>query len=308
MYIIVEYLLLENFIINYLILYIIKIVIKLDINKRRLFLGGVLSSLYSLVNFYPKLYYLTTPLFKIIISIIIIRISYRYINIRLFLKEFAAFYFISFIFAGTSLGVYFFTKNMKDILNGKVNIDIFPVWSLIFGVVLSIIIIKVVFSYYFKRIKDQTYIVNLNIHHKGKSVKLKTLIDTGNSLSDPLTKKKVIIVEYNSIKELLPEAIGELVYSIDRNNYEKTEELMEEINKMLRLALIPFNSVGKAGILVGFSPDYIEVYFENKLIKVDDITIGIYGGSLSKERGFNGLLQYDLINGGLIYDEVKVQN
>lgn len=306
MYIIVEYLLLENFIINYLILYIIKIILKIDIDKRRLIVGGILSALYTLVNFYPNLFYLTTPIFKILFSVFIIRISFKYIGIRLFLKQLAAFYLISFIFAGTSLGVFYFTQNMSDILMGKININKFPIGNLILGVGISFFIIKYIFTYFYKKMGKESYMANLNVHYKGKDASLKALIDTGNSLVDPFTKKKVIIVEYEKIRDLIPSSMETLIKEIKSNDYEKIEFIMEELAKEINLIMIPFNSVGKSGILYGFAPEYIEIDYMDTTTRVDNIIVGIYGGSLSEERGFSGLLQYDLVNGGLKYDEVEV--
>lgn len=113
MYIVLEYLLLENFIINFLILYLNNILLKIDEKIYRIILASVLASFYSLVFFSPMLIFLTKPFSKILISMIIVRISYRFINVKVFLKEILGFYLVSFIFAGATIGFLFFIKWFK---------------------------------------------------------------------------------------------------------------------------------------------------------------------------------------------------
>ncbi|MGO1469815.1 MAG: sigma-E processing peptidase SpoIIGA [Tissierella sp.] len=105
MYIILEYYLLENFIINFLILYSTKTITKNKTNISNIILGTVFATLYSLVFFYPSLLFLTNPFMKLILSLFIVKISFRSKTLKSFYYESIGFYIISFIFAGVILAL-----------------------------------------------------------------------------------------------------------------------------------------------------------------------------------------------------------
>ena len=55
-----------------------------------------------------------------------------------------------------------------------------------------------------KALKGKLF-VPVSIFIGGKKLDLKALVDTGNSLHDPLSNLPVVIVELDSIKEMLPQ-------------------------------------------------------------------------------------------------------
>lgn len=65
------------------------------------------------------------------------------------------------------------------------------------------------------------------------------------------------------------------------------------------LSIVPFKSVGRNGIVFTFKTDSVTINNINKESKRSDILIGIYSGSFSKEMGYAGLLNYELLTGGV---------
>ncbi len=300
MYIVLEYLLLENFIINFLILYINKILVKIQPKTKRIILGALIASFYSLVILYPRLKILTHPISKVIFSMLIILISYKYKGLKLFFKELLGFYLVSFVFAGATLGIYYSTGNMFSILNAKVDIlNGFPFKYLIIGVLLSVIIVKSIFEYYNMRVLRDNYIVDIEIEYKNNVIKLKALLDTGHSLRDPFSNKSILVVEYELLKEYLPSGVGDLILANSENNFAEIEYLLKDIQNDILLSIVPFKSVGRNGIIFTFKPDSVTINNMNKESKRFDILIGIYSGSFSQEMGYAGLLNYELLNGGV---------
>lgn len=303
-YIVLEYLLLENFIINYLILSLNKILLRIEVKGIRLITGGGLASLFSLIFFYPKLHFLTTSWGKLIISIIIIRISYGFINYKIFIKALMGFYIISFIIAGASMGLYLSKIDLFSMINKNFTLlGGFPIKYLIMGIGLSYIIIKSVFKYHnYKSTKDN-YIVDTTIFYKNQSISFKALLDTGNSLKDPITNKKVIVVEYNVLRGILPEKVGALVEANNSEDYEFVERTLTQIEMEIRLMMIPFRSVGKSGIIFAFKPDNIVLEYEKQRYEKKDLLVGLYSGCLTKEMGYSGLMHFELLSEGERDDE-----
>lgn len=309
MYIVLEYLLLENFIINLLMLYLNKIFLNIEVSYKRLVLGSLVASLYSLVYFYPLTYFSTKLLYKIMFTLLIIRISYKYYNLKIYLKELLGFFIISFIFAGATIGAYYTSNNFHNILNREIDVSgSFPVIYLVFGVFISVIIAKIVFKYFNQRSIKSNFIADVIIKYKGKQTFLRALLDTGHSLINPFTGDKVMVVEYEKLKSLVPPLVSELIAANENNNYKAVELILDELQDEIKLNIIPFKSIGRNGTLFAFKPDAVIVYHMEKEIVISDILIGIYSNSLTKEMGYSGLLHYELIDGGVENEFVEVQN
>ena len=117
------------------------------------------------------------------------------------------------------------------------------------------------------------------------------MIDTGNLLKEPISKCDVIIVEKESLTEIVSQDVlkdidiilnGKWIDSTDIHSY--------------KFKLIPFSSLGNDnGLLIGFKPDYIKIYGEEECIR-DDVLVGIYNGKLSKSNLYTSLIGLDILN------------
>lgn len=300
MYIILEYYILENFIINFLILYINKIINQNKGKLKTILFASILASIYSLVFFYPSLLFLTKPFTKIIISMIIVKVAYNSKNIKLFLNEILGFYLVSFIFAGVTIGLSYAAINPFDLLkSGNLDNGKFNVKFLVYGITIAIFISYKLFNYHNKKILKKDYVTELKISLNNKTVSINALIDTGNTLIEPFSKKPVAIIEYESLKELLPNEMLDLIISHENKEYLKVEKILRGLNDKLKIKFIPFQSIGNnSGMLIGFQPDHITIKINNKELLRKDFIIGIYKGKLNVEGEYTGLLHYELINGG----------
>jgi len=132
-------------------------------------------------------------------------------------------------------------------------------------------------------------IVLVNVILGKRSCRFNALVDTGNSLVDPLTGYPVIIVEAESVKEIVPPEVYELFLSggVPGGKIER------DINPQWksRVHLIPFRSIGREnGILAGFRPDAIRVLHGNSFKEIKNAIIGICGVKLSSNSRYTALL------------------
>lgn len=298
MYIILEFLLIENFIINLLILYITKLITRTGANKYRIIFGAAVASLYSLAFFWDYSLFLTRGYMKLIISILLIKISFNAKSPKLYFYQLLAFYIVSFIFAGATFGYFYSLQNFQDSLFKPIDIlNGFPIIYLILGVFSSTIIGVILFKYHNNRQLREDYIMKVKIIYKDKSVIIKALIDTGNSLIDPFTRETVVLIEYIKIKDLLPPSTWQLFEKDELNDFNLMHSIMKTVEGEISLKLIPFKSVGKnSGFLLGFKPELIILDYNsgNEIIR-RDIVIGIYKGLLSTDDSYNGLLNYEIL-------------
>lgn len=300
MYIVAEYLFLENFIINYLILETTKRITRTKVSRRRIFFTGLLAALYPFVFFFDSTIFLTGFYMKIIISIIIVKLAYNAKNLRLYVKQLSSFYLISFIFGGATLGVYYFSNNYFDTIFKHNNFkNGFPVKYLVLGIASGVIMIINILNYYYEKVLREDFILDIIISLNNRNIKLKALIDTGNSLIEPLSELPVFVVEHSEIKGLLPGDINKVFEEGKEDDFIILENVIRKIEKEIIIRLIPFKSVGVSnGILIGFMPDFIIVDNEDGEKICSDLIIGIFNGKLSVDGQYNGLLNGEILNRG----------
>lgn len=298
MYIVLEYYLLENFIINLLILYLTKTITKSKTRTKNLILGAIISSLYSLTVFYPSLLFLSSFYMKILLSGVIVIVTFKSNSVKRFFYQLIGFYIISFILAGAIIGVSFNFTSLYSLLGEKVGIfDFFKLKYLIIGLFISGLGAYKIFDYYDSRSIQGNFLAEIDIYYKNKNKKTKALLDTGNTLVDPLFNQPVIVIEYREIEDFLPRRLQEVYENENLDDYLVLEEVLRELKGEISLHIIPFKSIGKSsGILLGFKPDYLIIEFNDKEPSLEkDIIIGIFYGRISDDSSYRGLLNYKAI-------------
>lgn len=96
----------------------------------------------------------------------------------------------------------------------------------------------------------KTEYVAVNIRHGGKTVSMTALLDTGNTLKDPVTGLRVLIADSRAAMELLQLQASELLDPIGTISR----------GKQMGLRLIPYSAVGQpAGMLLGLKVDELRI-------------------------------------------------
>ncbi len=96
----------------------------------------------------------------------------------------------------------------------------------------------------------QQYYVPVHITHEGKSVNLMALVDTGNTLRDPVSGTDVLVVDSDVGEKLLSLTSYQLAHPV--------ETLAKNVCPGLRL--IPYHAVGQsAGLLLGLRVEKVTV-------------------------------------------------
>ncbi|NMB08161.1 MAG: sigma-E processing peptidase SpoIIGA [Tissierellia bacterium] len=297
MYVYIEYLLMENILINYIILYVTKRITRTKTSKLRLFVSALVGSIYTLIVFFPSLKFMGKFLIKFSISILMIILAFNPERFQQFIKQISTFYMVSFIFAGAIIGIFYIINNNSYSTRFSFENLNELLCFLIIGIGIAIILIIYILRFYQKRMNKENYLTPIAIGLKDKEVNLVALIDTGNSLKEPISQRPVIIVEYSALETILPQSIRNMYINNEELDLSTIGKIMEEIGDDIRLRLIPFKSIGnESGILIGFKPDSIKIYLENEVRKITDETIvAIYNDKLAIDEGYSGLLHPEVL-------------
>src|SRR5699024_11774218 len=127
---------------------------------------------------------------------------------------------------------------------------VFKTKYVILGIIVSTIIARKVFSYNSRKNLRSNYIVEVEIFYENQSSIVTALIDTGNSLIEPLSKKPVFVVEFEGIKSLLSD---EIKYIYEENLLKDSILFEDEFFNMLKntnLLLIPLKSIVNESSLI----------------------------------------------------------
>lgn len=289
----IDLILLENIIMNYIIILATGMVCRVNIKHIRILLASLLGAIYAILVYIIDLRIYKNPIIRVLISVCMIYISFNSINIKILLKQLLIFYLTSFCFGGAA---YYLLHNVNPYMIQSVNgilAGTYPIKIAILGGILGFFIINVSFRIIKNKLTKKDMIYEVEIFYNEKSSNIKVILDTGNLLTEPITKTPVLIVEAERLKEIIPE---DILNNIDNVIYNNSFENIDEDIK-IRCSIIPFSSIGKNnGIIIGFRPDYIKLYTEEGEEIRKKVIVGIYNNKIAKNGLYSGLIGLNLFN------------
>lgn len=290
-----EYVFLENFVMNYFILSLTGRFAKFLPKRIKLILASSLGAAYAFIIFFPSLHFLFSILMKIACSMLIIVVCFTPYHFKDFLRILGIFYLITLVFGGAGFALFYFTNFNGIISNGIFYITNISIKNIFISCGVAYILIQFSWGYIQKQLAREKIMVDIGIEINNKKVDLKGMVDTGNSLMDPISKYPVIIVEYGAIKDILPMEIEEILL---KNQIFNLEQVALKLGStwISRFRIIPYKALGtENGILIGFRPDNVLVYKEKDCKDIKKIIIGIYNKTLSATGDYRALLHPDII-------------
>ena len=249
-----------NFSYDFLILMTVSLTLKRHSKLIRLFLGAFLGSLSLILLFlpFPKiiLFFL-----KILVSLFMLLISFKYKDLKYTLNNILYLYMIS-----ITLGGFLYYLNNEFSYKNKGLVFYFDGLSPNY-ILLLIIAPIILFLYYFDH-KKMLSTYNLNYEVKivfkdNKELICEGFIDSGNKLKDPLTHKYIILIEDYLLKD----------YIHNKNPI-----------------YVPYKALNKTGIIPCYQIKYL-IINEHKFI---NYLVGLSHDKFNLE-GINCLLNYKLM-------------
>lgn len=296
-----DLIILENLCMNYLILYTTGKLLNRNIKKMRIFVGSLIGALY-VFSLYIDVSNLVLNISKVVMAFVLVKIGFNSKSLKGIMKEALVFFMISFVFSGCALGfVHFMKPKVIYIVNGIIIGGEYIFELLLISAAISFLLIKA--SMRLIKLKQKLtkadMICKIEIGLDMKSIKVNALLDTGNLLTDPITKEAVIIVEREKLVNLIPQ--GEF-YKID--HLLGGDELFESDSYNARLRAIPYVSLGnKNGIMIAYKVDYVKVEYQDEINELDNVLIGIYNDTLTKNNKYSALIGLQVLERSKVKNE-----
>lgn len=278
-----------NILLTYIIIVASRVLCKIPTNKWSVLLASVVGGFSSLVIFYESggvVFYL---LYKIITGGIIVCISFLPQSIKIFFKAILAFFGVSLLFGGSMYALEI-TLHPENIFfhNGTVYFDMSIAY-----LVASVLVIYGVFllaDYLITKRSNKGGNCQLEITYNNTSVNMIAFIDTGNTLTDGMSGRPVVIAELSAVSPLLSRE--ELLFFKSGN----FENVPESLNKSFRL--IPCMAITGESLLKAFLPTAVKIKDKEKFYETSFCTVAVTEKSLSQG-------EYRALLNNRIFENVK---
>lgn len=213
-----------NFMFDFNLLLSLNLLLKRRKKLRRIILGSLFGSL-SVFLLFLNLNNLTLFFIKVIISVIMIFITFGKSDFKTFKDNLTYLYLLSIILGGS---IYLINDHFGYQNSGF----LFITKDYSINLIIIIILTPILLSMHLKTLKDlktnYSKYYKVDILLNGSVLNLTAFLDTGNKLKDPITGKPIIIVE----EKVIP-----------KSNY--------------NFFYVPYNSLNNHNILKCLKPDYI---------------------------------------------------
>jgi len=279
----VDILFLVNFGMNVLVFGAALVLCRKPVRLGRLAAGaGVSAGVYCILLFTPLARFLGIISALMILAIGLL-ICARYWSLRDFGLTLAMGYAAAFAASGAAVAIGGFLGGaMPHFMGG------FSIWHLLFAAAISFAGLKFGQKYIMGRLVKKQEFRRCSILLNGKICQINGLIDSGNSLVEPISKEPVIIVEFAKIRHILPDAFADAFAKAPQSQIEAALSAGDFFQS--RFCIIPFSSLGNPnGVILGFRPDGIEIENQGKPLQKTAI-IGICDFALATDGGYHALI------------------
>jgi stage II sporulation protein GA (sporulation sigma-E factor processing peptidase) len=236
---------------------------------------------------------------KILLSFVIVFVSFGRQKISTFLQLLSTFYFSTFLIGGSLLGLhYLFATTIYSTETLSFYGD--PVSWLFVATLTPLVIIfsrRFTQSIAFTNWKlNEMY--DVEISWRKNVIKVKGLMDSGNSLVEPLTRKPVIILDVSEQDYNLP---SELINLVRQNQFSLQDE--DIINKLsfFHATFVPYKSIGQSNqFILAIKPTVVRINVNGKWYQSNSVLIGLSHVTLSSDGIFNCILHPKMMEGKIV--------
>lgn len=247
--------------------------------KTRFFFPVAAASLggaYSLLTVLPAFVFWRSWYVKLLFSLVMVKIAFPHLTGKRFFTAFIYFYLIGFAMAGAVLALSWLCTN-----GGWAQAGFSYTAMGLSGAVIIALALSYWGKFYVKRtLRENETTEQVVIQLNGKKASLTALFDTGNELTDPVTRLPVVVVEYDAVKEILPSYFHTVFSHCGADHPDRALLQLQTYPIAHRLRLIPFSSIGKSnGMMLGIRPDKL-CFPARKKKEAEDVVICFYRGTM----------------------------
>lgn len=238
----------------------------------RFLFAVLLMSLYSFSIFAEDTFLNRLPV-KILFSLMVVRILFPEATLKAYIQAAVTFFGVGMLMGGAVSFALLIIKSRGFSEYGVfyVSPKSYPLILLCIGA--AYFFIKLFFRIMSERRRKESNIVEIAVSLGDKTCIFEALVDTGNSLREPISDRPVMIGEAEAVRELIVD------------NYENA-----------KIRIIPYSAVGvKSGNLLGFEVDKVIIRERDREYQGAASVLAVYNGSFGLEEGCRVILHPDML-------------
>ena len=196
----IEFVIIDNFVIDLLILLLTKSLLKIQTRKIYVLLSAVFGTVVATIS--PLLPSIIAQVIKIPLALSMILIAYMPKNLKEFLAQTITFFISTFAMIGCCLAISQIFNIEVSVQNGMIMEYKFPVGAVLLICFVVFVSLKNIFKLIFKKQKYLELSYSIILKNENKEVKTMAFLDTGNKLM--MDEKPITIIGYKTFFELFP--------------------------------------------------------------------------------------------------------
>ncbi len=284
-----------NLIMDYLLLVMMQKLIKKNSKTGRKILAAILGGLGACFSIMVPVFRsgIIMMLFGVLLAGCMLKIAFSYDTMKALARDILVYYAITFLVGGilnylyyyTSAG-YYITEFMKMLPSRSLNFFYLICFFAIAGGFIHLV--KRVFIQ-MKGTRELFY--NVELVFGEKKIICKGFLDTGNHLREPVSRRPVVIADFDGISDILPDEL--IDYAKDFMSDAKHKDIDRYA---VKIKWIPYHAVGtEEGILPGIVFDEVNVLKEDSVVHNPNITVAVYQGKLTVDNSYHIILHEELL-------------
>lgn len=237
-----------NFMMNFVLLRAAAMVRGRDFIWQRAAVAAMEGAVSALIIFLPFPGILPMGMFKLAVCALMALTAYPFVDWLASLWDVFALFLASFLFSGAMLAFRLLAApEGMTVYNGIVYFNI-SAPALVLSCILCYLLVTALSKLMLRR-KPEEEIVRVTVVSNGSMAAFDALLDTGSALVEPFSGKPVIVVRESALKTAVPQEIRDFRF----------EGMAAQPPKGIRL--VPFSSVGGAGMLPAFLPQLVKLSY-----------------------------------------------
>ena len=250
----VEYVVIDNMVIDILILNISAYFLKIKTKKIRFFLSGNVGTAISLIS--PLLPNLINLILKLPLSILLCIIAFNPKKFKELLLQLITFYLSTFLMIGACLAI----AEMLNISYIKANQQYyeynFPIGFVLLICAITYLLAKNITTSIFKRHKNDNLLFDVILNNGSNQIKATAFLDTGNTLQ--FDGKPISIINFDIFSKLYPKI-------------PITDILLKKPLPLKNFSFFDVSGIGKTQQIIIFEINQLEI----KNREIDDAILGL---------------------------------
>lgn len=280
----IEYVVLDNMVIDSLILTLCQTALKLKTSKTKIFLSALLGTITALLC--PILPSIINMLIKIPLAILMVLIAFCPKSTKQFLVQLSAFLLFTFALVGACLafceifGIKFLIKN------GGLYEYKFPVGFALLVCWITFVVVKNILCYIFKAHNYDDLIFKTQIVQNNQKICATAFLDTGNKLE--YNQKPISIINYQIFSKLYPKIAP-------------TDILLKKNLPIKKFCYYTVCGIAKTSQILVFEVDELCINYKTgtqcKSIKISNALLGLSLQNFSKKTNSDMIISKNILGG-----------